>query len=294
VTTEQQGAAQPTTKVVRLRYAGTCRDCGAQLEAGITAVYDRRTKTVQCPPCRDGSSAVVEPRPPSPASPDPDPLDAGRAGASARREYERRSAKRETRIREAHPHLGGLILALSDDPQSTTAWAQGARGEELLGARLDGLADRGVRALHDRRIPRTRANIDHITVGPGGVHVIDAKRYAGKRPERRVDGWLFGNRTEKLYVGGRDKTPLVAGVHKQVAVVREVLDAVGMGEVRVRGVLCFVEAEWPLIGGEFAVDGVDVLWPKRLGERLVPKEPALAPERVDEFLRVVAAALPPA
>jgi len=124
--------------------------------------------------------------------------------------------------------------------------------------------------------------------------VIDAKRYAGKRPERRVDGWLFGNRTEKLYVGGRDKTPLVAGVHKQVAVVREVLDAVGMGEVRVRGVLCFVEAEWPLIGGEFAVDGVDVLWPKRLGERLVPKEPALAPERVDEFLRVVAAALPPA
>ncbi|MDO8121224.1 nuclease-related domain-containing protein [Isoptericola sp. b490] len=288
VTTEQQGAAQPTMKVMRLRYAGACRDCGAQLAAGTTAVYDKTTKTVQCLPCRDGSSAAREPGPPSDAPPDPDPLDAGRAGASARREYERRSAKRETRIREAHPHLGGLILALSDDPQSTTAWAQGARGEELLGARLDGLADRGVRALHDRRIPRSRANIDHITVGPGGVHVIDAKRYAGKRPERRVDGWLFGNRTEKLFVGGRDKTPLVAGVHKQVAVVREVLDAAGLDEVRVRGVLCFVEAEWPLIGGEFTVDGVDVLWPKRLGERLVPKEPVLTGEQTDAVLRVLA------
>src|SRR4051812_22725653 len=84
--------------------------------------------------------------------------------AARRSEYERRWAKRETRIREAHPRLGGLILAISDEPQSTTAWAKGARGEELLGRGLDTLSDRGVRTLHDRRIPRTKANIDHIAV----------------------------------------------------------------------------------------------------------------------------------
>lgn len=45
----------------------------------------------------------------------------GVAGGSAQREYERRKDRRESRIREAHPRIGGLILALSDDPQSTKA-----------------------------------------------------------------------------------------------------------------------------------------------------------------------------
>jgi hypothetical protein len=60
-------------------------------------------------------------------------VDSGVAGASALREYERRKSKRETRIRQAHPKIGGLMLALSDDPQSTRAWQTGARGEVVLG-----------------------------------------------------------------------------------------------------------------------------------------------------------------
>lgn len=101
---------------------------------------------------------------------------AGTAGASAQRQHDRPKTAREKRIREAHPRVGGILLALSDDPQSTKAWATGARGEEQLGRRLDGLAERGVRVLHDRRIPGTRANIDHIAVSSSGVFVIDAKR----------------------------------------------------------------------------------------------------------------------
>lgn len=292
VSIEAGDIGQSTSKVMRLRYAGTCRDCASGLDAGTSAVYDRVTRTVQCLACRDAGSAP-EDQASAPVVPagEPDPIAAGTAGASARREHERRAAQREGRIREAHPHLGGLILAVTDDPQSTTAWAQGARGEELLGARLDGLADEGVRALHDRRIPGTRANIDHIAVGPAGVHVIDAKRYAGKRPEKRIEGWLFGGRTEKLYVGGRDCTKLVEGVHRQVAVVRAVLDGAGMEEVPVRGVLCFVEPAWPLIGGDFVVDGIDVLWPRKLADRLVPRAPALVPEQVEEIRRRLAAAL---
>jgi hypothetical protein len=90
-------------------------------------------------------------------------------------------ATREARIRTAHPRIGGLVLALSDDPQSTTAWAVGAQGEELLAKRLDGLADQGVLTLHDPRIPGTRADIDHIAISGSGVYVIDAKRYK-RRP----------------------------------------------------------------------------------------------------------------
>src|SRR5690606_35761953 len=115
----------------------------------------------------------------------------------ARREYERRRARRQERVRAAHPRIAGVILALTDDPQSTTAWATGARGEELLGRRLDGLVDSGVCVLHDRRIPGTKANIDHIAVCPGGVFVVDAKRYRG-RPRLQVEGGLFRPRIERL------------------------------------------------------------------------------------------------
>jgi len=78
---------------------------------------------------------------------------------------------------------------MSDDPQSTRAWQTGARGEVVLGGRLDSLRERGIHVLHDRRIPGTTANIDHIVVGPRGVFVIDAKKYSGS-PSLRVEGGL--------------------------------------------------------------------------------------------------------
>ncbi|TKR26965.1 NERD domain-containing protein [Cellulomonas hominis] len=254
----------PQAKLLNLRYAGTCAACGAELPAGTRAAYFRATRTVRClscftgepPPAATGSGAA------------PGPVSAGGAGASARREYERRSAKREARIREAHPRLGGLILAISEEPRTTTAWARGARGEEILGRNLDGLEPRGVRVLHDRRIPRTRANIDHIAVAPTGVHVIDAKRYKG-RPALRAEGGIIRPRVHKLMVGSRNCTSLVEGMHKQLEVVRTALDRAGFTDVPVHGTLCFVDADWPLFGGSFAISDVAVLWPKKLAERLL-------------------------
>ena len=275
----RSGEADLALKRMRLRYAGTCRSCGEALAAGTTAAYERETKTIVCIACVTSADAP-DPEPPSPVADiellvaeDRSPTEAerivaGAAGASALREYERRKTKREERIRTAHPKIGGFLLAISDEPQSTTAWATGARGEELLGKRLDGLAGQGVRVLHDRRIPRTKANIDHIAVSAAGVFVIDAKRYKG-RPQLRVEGGLFRPRVEKLVVGTRDQTKLVEGVHKQVDLVSAALEAAGFADMPVRGVLCFVEADWPLIGGSFVIDGVDVLWPKKLVDRLL-------------------------
>jgi len=101
-----------------------------------------------------------------------------------------------------------------------------------------------------------------MVVTPGGVWVVDAKRYRG-RPELKVEGGFLRARVESLRVGGRDQTKLVAGVHRQVELVR----AAAM-DVPVTGVLCFVEADWPLIGGSFVVQGVHVLWPRKLTNRL--------------------------
>ena len=33
--------------------------------------------------------------------------------------------------------------------------------------------------------------------------------------------------------------------------------------------VCFIDADWPLVGGSFATADVAVLWPKKLTERLV-------------------------
>lgn len=237
---------------MRLRYAGTCRVCGVEVAARTEAVEE------------------------------------GVAGASARREFERRQATREARIRTAHPKLGGLILALGEDPQSTRAWDTGAVGEERLGNRLSELSSELLRVLHDRRIPGSRANIDHLAVTPTGVYVIDAKKYKG-RPHLRVEGGLLRPRVEKLIVGTRDCTKVVDGVLKQVDIVRGVTG----DDVPVHGMLCFVEADWPPIGGSFTTRGVESLWPKKLYPKL-RAEGTLPIEALEQIHRKLAAALSPA
>lgn len=233
---------------------------GAILPAEAEAVYERITKTVRCITHDDLPPATTEVEP---AGGTDAPIEAGRPGASARREFERRSARREERLRKRHPRIGGLIHALSEDSQSTRAWDVGAVVEERLGQRLNELATDQVRVLHDRRIPGSRANIDHIAVTPNGVYVIDAKKYSG-RPHLKVEGGLLRPRVEKLLVGTRNCTHLVDGVLKQLAIVREHLD----DSVPVHGVLCFVEADWPLIGGSLTTRGVEALWPKKLYPKL--------------------------
>lgn len=51
--------------------------------------------------------------------------------------------------------------------------------------------------------------------------------------------------------------------------------------------LCFVEANWPLIGDSFATRGVEALWPKRLYPRLNADGPLLT-QTVAEVYRCLA------
>ena len=254
---DSQAPAGASDKRMKLRYAGACRLCGAALPARTDAIYERPGGTVRCvvcPPLALASADAPEAATPLVgAAPE-----GGVAGSSARREYERRKAKDEEQLRRKWGKLGGVAVALSSEKQSTKAWDRGAVGEELLGTRLDSVRSDDVAILHDRRMPRSTANIDHIVITCAGVWVIDAKRYKG-RPELKVEGGMLRPRVEKLLVGRRDRTTLVDSVLKQVHRVRDVV-----GDVPVTGVLCFVEADWPLIGGSFTTRGVHVLWPREL------------------------------
>ena len=293
---------QPTAdgKRLKLRYPGTCRMCGIDLPGGTEAVYERTTKTVRCLTHELPAAAEpnLEPAPQSTAvavsGSTGEPTDsstvavAGTPGGSARREFERRQRARQDGVRAKHPKLGGLILAVSDVPQSTRAWQVGAVGEERLGGRLTELAGDALRVLHDRRIPGSRANIDHLAVTPTGIWVIDAKKYSG-RPQLKVEGGIIRARTEKLLVGYRDCTKLVDGMLKQVQVVQAAINI----EVAVQGVLCFIDADWPIIGGAFRTRGVDVIWPKKLYAKL-QEAGHIQSARIDDLHQRLATAFPPA
>lgn len=197
----------------------------------------------------------------------PEHLDLGTAGGGARHEYERRKARREEEVLEAHPYLGWLILKLQAPPQSEAAWQTGAKGEEELGAHLAKTCPEVI-VLHDRSMPGSRANIDHIAVAPSGVFVIDAKRYRGKIEVRKP---IFGDAV--LVINGRRKTKLVEGLKRQVDAVAAGLVIVEQ-DVPIHGCFCFLNpAGQP--GGSglplwstLKIDGFPLYYPRRLSKRL--------------------------
>lgn len=270
---------QPTRRKLRLRYAARCSICGCELKRGTEAWWEPAAKTVTCLVCGGDAESAREL--------------AGTAGASGREKYERLHERREQNIRRAWgKRLGGVVLALSEDPQSTRAWQTGSAGEERLGRFLERELPKSALALHDRRIPGSRANVDHIVVAPGGVWVIDAKLYRGK-VERRTLGPIW--RTEAaVFVGGRDRTKLIHGMSRQVEAVTAALAPDPLAaRVPIHAVVCFVASDWALFAKPFEIAGVLVTWPQKLLERVVVPG-SLTAEAVARLANRIGATLPPA
>jgi hypothetical protein len=272
----------PDRKLLSLRRDGACAECGIALPAGTHAYWDKGARVVVCVTC--GADAPPDSEPTAASAPDP--------GGSTQREYERRRQGREQRARGK-----GWILAwaaqLSSGPEHERSWARGAEGEQKNAQRLEKrLVGKPVVLLHDRRVPGTRSNIDHIAVGPGGVTVIDSKNLIGKV---KVDwqGGLFSKRRFDLYVGGRKRTNLVEGVQRQMAVVADVLAAHGFPGVPIAGALCMAAVGGlPLIGHpklhDVTIDGA------RHVAKLIARAGPLAHTSVLDIAKALEGALPPA
>ncbi|MGC8464273.1 MAG: nuclease-related domain-containing protein [Acidimicrobiales bacterium] len=167
----------------------------------------------------------------------------------------------------------------------------GAPGERKVGEALEAIP--GIIALHDRHKPGSRSNIDPIAATPAAVWVIDAKVREGKRLEFRNNGGLLG-RDERLFIGGRDETNLVAGMAWQVETVQESCADLLSGELAVRPALCFVDATvgW-LDRRPWTVRGVVVGWRAVLPDLLFRPGP-LDEQRMAELAERIATRLPPA
>lgn len=78
-------------------------------------------------------------------------------------------------------------------------WTLGAAAEQQTAGMLAQLEYRGWRVLHDRALPGSRANLDHVLVAPNAaaVVVLDTKRWHAQRPTTLVGG--------RVHCGGDDR-----------------------------------------------------------------------------------------
>lgn len=277
-----------------IRRAGICVDCTTELPVGTSAYWLATERVVRCVECT-APDAVVQLLVPTSTAPTTARPAATRvddvAGGSALRQYERRSARELAKkekavaddaewraaIREERPVLGRIAAAFTPKPvitpesQPTKAWKVGSEGEERVAEVMATVT--GVEVLHDRLVPGTRANIDHIVVASAGVFVVDAKNYTGAIEVRDVGG--FFRVDERLYVNNRDRTKTVDGVLWQLEVVRAALGE-SFPDVPVRGVLCFIGCEWGWRMRMRVVKGVTAVWPVALPDVVAAEGPYAA------------------
>ncbi|HEU4899118.1 MAG TPA: nuclease-related domain-containing protein [Actinomycetota bacterium] len=146
------------------------------------------------------------------------------------------------------------------------AWRQGAVGERRTARLLGPLERQGWAVLHDLALPGSRANIDHLVIGPGGVLVIDSKQYRGRL---RLDS------SGRLWHGGYPLAPALRAVDFEADQAAQVLtdpDVVVVPILAVHG----AQVPW----GKVVMQGVPVVAARRLPSMLRALPAVLGPERV--------------
>jgi hypothetical protein len=168
--------------------------------------------------------------------------------------------------------LGGLTavaaswgLRFRPSPDAL-AWRRGAAGERRTARLLGPLERQGWAVLHDLAIPGSRANLDHLVIGPGGVFVIDSKQYRGR---------LQLDSSGRLWHGRFPLAPILRAVDFEADQAGRVLvdpDVVVVPIVAVHG----AQVPW----GKVVTNGVPVVAARRLPSMLRALPAVLGPERV--------------
>jgi hypothetical protein len=222
----------------------------------------------------------------------------GRPGASAHGEYRHRRAIERARWTHGLPWRAGAVLAVAvavgllaaqaaadlagllavvaavglgwrlrfRPSADTLAWRRGTAGERRTARLLAPLERRGWAVLHDLAIPGSPANIDHLVIGPGGVLVIDSKRYRGRLRVDR-DGMVWHGRHL-----------LVSALRKVLWAADQADEVLGVADIQVAAVVAVhgVGVPWSYL----QADGVTIVPARRVPDLLQALPPLLGPERV--------------
>jgi hypothetical protein len=157
----------------------------------------------------------------------------------------------------------GLRFRPSPD---AVAWRRGAAGERRTARLLDQLERHGWAVLHDLAVPGSRANLDHLTIGPGGVFVIDSKQYRGR---------LQLDPTGRLRHGRYPLAPTLRAVAFEADQAAQILTDPG---VAVLPILAVHGAQVPW--GKVVIDGIPVVPARRLPSMLRKLPAVLRPEQI--------------
>jgi hypothetical protein len=236
----------------------------------------------------------------------------GRAGASAQSEFDRRSA----RDRAARPdvilrhaisavaiavaiavlfevvyHSSGIgvgilfavlyFLGRIGPRMTTTAWSTGANGELRTAAQLDPLASKDFVIMHDLKVPMSRANIDHLVIGPTGIFVVETKNVQGKVRFQGAEVRMGGRRVGVIEEVGRE----VAAVENALAPLLDDMD------LAVNAVVCVHRADLPWF--QRSVAGTRFVYPNHLAREITKRPIVLTPEQIAWLRALAEQRLPP-
>jgi Nuclease-related domain len=159
----------------------------------------------------------------------------------------------------------GSGLRFKPNPDAV-AWRRGAAGERRTARLLGPLERHGWAVLHDLAVAGSRANLDHLVIGPGGVFVIDSKQYRGR---------LQLDRSGRLWHGRYPLAPALRAVSFEADQAAQALTDPGVAVVPIVAVHG-TQVPW----GKVVVNGVAVLPARRLPSILRQIPAVLGPERV--------------
>ncbi|MQS17936.1 NERD domain-containing protein [Streptomyces kaniharaensis] len=160
------------------------------------------------------------------------------------------------------------------------SWTIGAAGERRTAQLLIPLQRDGWTALHDRAVPGSRANVDHLLIGPAGVLMVDTKNWQSSKSTLRIDGG-------RLFYGKYDQSKTLRTAAWEA---EQTSRALG---VPVRALVAVHGASVP--GGVVMLENVTVVPAKRVRHivRNLAPVPGFDPARVQQLADHAARVLPP-
>ncbi|MFF2940229.1 nuclease-related domain-containing protein [Streptomyces niveus] len=154
------------------------------------------------------------------------------------------AAAQARRLRSPVVRLADLVGIQTARGREADQWAAGAVGEKRTKARIKPLTREGWTVLHDRALPVTSANVDHLLVSPAGVVIVlDSKKWAASDPLTVESG--------RLMHGNSDVTDRLNGLRRQTRTVARTLGCPAIPLVSMEGPA--------LVGGGLVLDGIRII-----------------------------------
>ncbi|GAA2419877.1 hypothetical protein GCM10010404_92860 [Nonomuraea africana] len=167
---------------------------------------------------------------------------------------------------------------------SVAAWRKGAAGERATARLLRSLELAGYTVLHDRRLPRGRANVDHLVIGPTGIFCVDSKRW-----DRRTQ---IHGRGGTLFIGRQPAAKVVRPLEYEARAVTQVLRQATGRAVEVGAVVAVHGAKMPR-WRTLTVNGIPLLRARQLHRWIIRHPPRFDAAEVAKLAAVCDRALPP-